>query len=34
MKIDIGESLVNSYLRHVKGCRIVQQNWKPSIAAP
>ena len=30
MKIDIGESLVNSYLRHVKGCCIVQQNWKPS----
>lgn len=30
MKIDIGESLVNSYLRHVMGCCIVQQNWKPS----
>lgn len=30
MKIDIGESLVNSYLRHVMGCCIVQSNWKPS----
>jgi len=30
MKIDIGESLVNSYLRHVKGCQIVQATWKPS----
>lgn len=30
MKIDIGESLVNSYLRHIKDCHIVQQNWKPS----
>jgi len=30
MKIDIGESLVYSYLRHVKHCYIVQTNWKPS----
>jgi hypothetical protein len=30
MKIDIGESLVYSYLRHVKNCFIVQTNWKPS----
>jgi hypothetical protein len=30
MKIDIGESLVYSYLRHVKNCTIVQTNWKPS----
>jgi len=30
MKIDIGESLVSSYLRHVKNCYIVQTNWKPS----
>ncbi len=30
MKIDIGESLVNSYLRHVKKCQIVQPAWKPS----
>lgn len=30
MKIDIGESLVYSYLRHVKHCSIVQINWKPS----
>jgi len=30
MKIDIGESLVYSYLRHVKNCTIVQINWKPS----
>jgi hypothetical protein len=30
MKIDIGESLVFSYLRHVKNCFIIQPNWKPS----
>jgi hypothetical protein len=30
MKIDIGESLVYSYLHHVKNCYIVQTNWKPS----
>lgn len=30
MKIEIGESLGYSYLRHVKGCWLVQTNWKPS----
>lgn len=30
MKIEIGESLCYSYLRHVKQCLIVQTNWKVS----
>ncbi len=30
MKIEIGESLGYSYLRHVKGCWLVQANWKTS----
>ncbi len=30
MKIEIGELLVYSWLRHVKNCQIVQTNWKPS----
>lgn len=30
MKIEIGESLLLSWLRHVKGCQLVQMNWKPS----
>ncbi len=30
MKIEIGESLFYSWLRHVKQCQIVQTNWKPS----
>ena len=30
MKIEIGESLISSYLSHVEGCRIVQTNWKRS----
>lgn len=30
MKIDIGESLIYSWLRHVKECQIVQNNWKAS----
>jgi len=30
MKIEIGESLVYSYLRHEKNCLITQTNWKPS----
>lgn len=30
MKIEIGESLLLSWLRHVKECQIVQTNWKPS----
>jgi len=30
MKIEVAESLVYSYLKHVEGCRIVQTNWKTS----
>ena len=32
MKIEMGESLFYSWLRHVKGCQIVQTNWKTSPA--
>ena len=32
MKIEVGESLACSYLRHVKRCWIVQANWKASEA--
>ena len=30
MKIEIGESLAYSWLRHIKGCQLVQTNWKVS----
>lgn len=30
MKIEVGESLLVSLLKHVKKCKIVQINWKPS----
>lgn len=30
MKIEMGESLFYSWLRHVKDCQIVQTNWKAS----
>lgn len=30
MKIEIAESLVYSWLRKVRNCRIVQTNWKPA----
>ena len=30
MKIKMGESLVYSWLRHVKECQIAQTNWKTS----
>ena len=30
MKVEIGESLGYSYLRHVRGCWLVQANWKAS----
>lgn len=30
MKIEMGESLMYSWLRHVKECKIVQTNWKTS----
>ena len=32
MKIEMGESLFYSWLRHVKECQAVQTNWKPSPA--
>jgi hypothetical protein len=34
MKIEIGESLIFSWLRHVMSCPIVQANWKPSPTWP
>lgn len=33
MKIEIGESLILSWLKHVNNCQIVQLNWKPSTIA-
>jgi hypothetical protein len=30
MKIEMGESLFYSWLRHVKECQLVQTNWKIS----
>lgn len=30
MKLEVGESLGYSYLRHVQGCWLVQTNWKSS----
>ena len=30
MKIEIGESIIYSWLRHIKNCSIVQLNWKTS----
>lgn len=30
MKIDIGESLALTYLKHIQKCRVVQTNWKTS----
>lgn len=30
MKIEMGESLMYSWLRHVKGCQVAQLNWKAS----
>jgi hypothetical protein len=30
MKIEVGESLIYSWLRHVVKCQLVQINWKPS----
>ena len=31
MSVDIGESLLQSWLRHVKRCDVVQTNWKAAI---
>ncbi|WP_332650076.1 hypothetical protein [Lysinibacillus sp. 54212] len=33
MKLEIGESLITSWLKHIKKCQVVQANWKPSIAS-
>ena len=30
MKIEMGESLVLSWLRHIEKCQLVQLNWKVS----
>ena len=30
VKIEIGELLIYSWLRHVQGCVVTQINWKPS----
>lgn len=30
MKIEIGESLMLSWLKHTKECKVTQLNWKPS----
>ena len=30
MKLEMGESLLYSWLKHVKNCQIVQTNWKAS----
>jgi hypothetical protein len=34
MKIEVGESLLRSWLRHVQGCQIAELNWKPSSSWP
>jgi hypothetical protein len=34
MKVEIGESLIFSWQRHVLGCPIAQTNWKPSPTWP
>ena len=34
MKIEIGESVCYSFLRHVKQCWLVQTNWKVSESWP
>jgi hypothetical protein len=34
MKIEIAESLIVSWLRHVPGCVVTQMNWKPSPSWP
>jgi len=33
LKIEIGESLLLSWLRHSKNCQLVQTNWKPSVSS-
>lgn len=33
MKVEMAESLMMSWLKHVKNCQIVQLNWKPSVSS-
>jgi hypothetical protein len=30
MKIEVGESLVRTWIRHCRGCQLAELNWKPS----
>jgi len=30
MKVEIGESLIRSWLRHIENCELAELNWKPS----
>ena len=30
MKVEVGESLMRSWLRHAMGCQLAELNWKPS----
>ena len=30
MKVEIGESLVRTWVRHCRGCQLSELNWKPS----
>ncbi len=30
MKTEMGESLIYSWMRHIKKCQITQTNWKSS----
>lgn len=30
MKIEMGESLVRTWVRHCRGCQLAELNWKPS----
>lgn len=34
MKVEMAESLMFSWLRHVQGCVVTQMNWKPSPSWP
>lgn len=34
MKIEVGESIMRSWLRHVEGCQVAELNWKPSLRWP
>ena len=33
MKLEIGESIITSWLKHIKKCQVVQTNWKPSTSS-